>query len=152
MLNFMPSLPPTLPSHFPCSHTSCLPWLAVMLPLVLRCLSFLSLYRLLSSGASTCPPLVVLSPLVLPLFFSGVVATCLPRLAVMSPLVMPPPSIRLHLHLSSHCHCTPLMPFDQLVVTLPISILFTSAIQREAIASSLAVSQTSSPTTHREFA
>ncbi len=100
----MPSLPLTLLSLHPCSHASCLPWLAFKLPLVLRRLSFLSRHHLLSSGASTCPPLVTPLPLVLPLFFSGAVASCLPRLFVVSPLVTLLPSLYLRLRLSLHCH------------------------------------------------
>jgi hypothetical protein len=60
---------------------------------------------------STCLPLIVLLPLVLPLFFSGVVTSCLPRLVVVSPLVMLPSSVHLRLCLLLHHHlsCAPLM-------------------------------------------
>jgi hypothetical protein len=100
----MPSLPPTLPSLRPCSHASCLPQLVVVLPLVLCCLSFLSCHRLPSGSASTCPSLVVLPHLVMPIFFTGVLASHQPKLFVMSPLVMPLPLICLHLHLTLHRH------------------------------------------------
>jgi hypothetical protein len=83
--------------------------LAVVLPLVLRHLSFLSRHRLPPSGASTCPPLVMPPPLILSLFFSGAVASCLPWLVVVSPLVMPLPSVHLCLCLSLH-HCHSLRP------------------------------------------
>jgi hypothetical protein len=104
----MPLLPPTLPSLGPHSHASCLPWLVVVLPLVLHHLSFLSRYRLPSGGASTCPLLVPLPPLIVPLIFSGVVASRLPRLFVVSPLftLLLPVCLRLclslHRHLSLH--------------------------------------------------
>ncbi len=94
MLNFIPSLPPTLPNLRPCSHASCLPQLVVVLRLVLR--------RLTSGGGSICPPLIAPLHLVMPLFFSGVLASCLPWLFVMSPLVTPPPTVGLCLHLSLH--------------------------------------------------
>ncbi len=99
----MPLLPPSLPGLCPCSCVSCLPLLAVVLPLVLHHLSFLSRHRLPSGGTSTCPPLVTLLPLVLPLLFSGMVSSCLHRLFVASPLVtLLPPPIRLRLRLSLH--------------------------------------------------
>ncbi len=98
----MPSLPLTLPSLYPCSHASCLPRLVVVLPLVLCRLSFSSRHHLLSGGASTCPPLVAPPPLILPLFFSGVVISCQPRLFVVSPLITLPPSVHLRLHLLLH--------------------------------------------------
>ncbi len=72
------------------------------MPLILRCLIFLSCHRLPSGGASTCPPLVVLQLPIVPLFFSCAVVSCLPRLFVMSPLIMPPPPVCLRLHLSLH--------------------------------------------------
>jgi hypothetical protein len=118
MLHFMPSSPPTLPSLCPHSHTSCLPQLAVVLPLVLRCLSFLSCHRLPSNGISTYPPLAMPPPLpVPPLFF-----------LVQSPLVCPG---CLLCHLSSRqrllfacatgsSHCTLLMTFVLLVVASPL--------------------------------
>jgi hypothetical protein len=99
---FMPSSPPTLPSLGPCSHASCLPQLVGMLPLVFRHLRLLLCHRILSDGASTCPPLIALLPLVVPLFFSGAAASCPPRLFVVSPLIMPPPPVCLCLHLSLH--------------------------------------------------
>jgi hypothetical protein len=102
MLHFMPSSPPILPSICPCSHASCLPHLAVVLPHVLRCLSFLSRHCLLPSGTSICPPLVALLPLFLPLIFAGVIASCLPWLVVVSPLITPLPSVCMRLCLSSH--------------------------------------------------
>jgi hypothetical protein len=55
-----------------------------------------------SCCTSTCPPLVLSLPLVLPLSFSGVVASHLPQLVVLSPLVTPPPSVHLRLCLSLH--------------------------------------------------
>ncbi len=100
----MLSLPPTLKNLCPCSHASCLPRLAVVLPLVLCHLSFLLHHCLPSSSAPACPPLAVPLPLILPLFFSGAVASCLPRLVVVSPLITPPSSIRLNLCLSLHHH------------------------------------------------
>jgi hypothetical protein len=104
MLHFMQLLPPTLPSLCPHSHASCLPQLAVMLPLVLHPLSLLSCHRLLSSAAFPCPPLATWLPLVLPLFFSGAVASCLTWMVVVSPLVTLLPSIHLCLCLSLHRH------------------------------------------------
>ncbi len=98
----MPSLPPPLLSFCHCSHASRLPKLVVLLPLVLRYLTFLSCHCLLSSGASTCPPLIALLPLVVPLFFSGAVASHPPRLFFMSPLVTLPPPVCLHLCFSLH--------------------------------------------------
>jgi hypothetical protein len=92
----MSSLPPALPSLRPHSRASCLPRLAVVLPLVLCRLSFSSRHRLPSGGASTRPPLVV------PLFFSGAIASRPPPLFVMSPLVTPLPPIRQCLCLSYH--------------------------------------------------
>ncbi len=117
--------PPTLQSLCPCSHASHLAWLAVVLPLVLYRLSFSSRHRPPSGGTSTCPPLVTPPHLILPLFFSGVVASCLPWLFVVSPLVMHPPapppiitpqplitSLSCHLsgwlsHRLSSCRCLP---------------------------------------------
>jgi hypothetical protein len=96
LLNFTPSLPPTLPSLHPCSHASCLPQLVVMMPLVLC--------RLPSGGASICPPLVAPPHLVVPLFFSGALASCLPWLFVLSPLMTLPLPVRLCLRLSLHRH------------------------------------------------
>jgi hypothetical protein len=95
LLNLTPLPPPTLPSLRPHSHASCLPQLVLALPLVLC--------RLPSGGVSICPPLVAPPPLIVPLFFSGVLASCLPQLFVMSPLVMPLPPVHLRLFLSSHC-------------------------------------------------
>jgi hypothetical protein len=105
----MPSLPQTLPSLRPHSHASCLPHLVVMLPLVLCRFSFSSCHRLPFGGASTCPLLVVLLLPVVPLFFSGVLASRPPRLFVVSPLMMPFPPICLYLRLSLHC-CLSLRP------------------------------------------
>ncbi len=105
----MPLSPPILPSLCPHSHASCLPRLVVVLPLVLRRLSFSSCHHLLSGGASTCPFLVAPPPLVMPLFFSGVLASHPPRLFVVSPLIMPPPPVHLRLRLSLHC-CLSLGP------------------------------------------
>ncbi len=76
---------------------SCLPQLVFVLPLFLRPLP--------SGGASICLPLVALPPLVEPLFFYGVLASCPLRLFVVSPLVMPlipPPPVCLCLSLSLH--------------------------------------------------
>jgi hypothetical protein len=100
----MPSLHPTLTSLHPCSHVSHLPRLVVVLPLVLRCLSFSSCHRLPSGGAYTCPHLVAPPPLLVSLFFSGVVASRPPRLFFVSPLLTPLPTICLRLCLSLH-HC-----------------------------------------------
>jgi hypothetical protein len=94
LLNFILSLPPTLPSLH-------LPQLVVMLPLVL--------HRLPSGCASICPPFIALPPLVVPLFFSGALASCPPRPFVMSPLVTLPPPVHLCLRLSSH-RCLSLRP------------------------------------------
>jgi hypothetical protein len=130
----MPSLPPTLLSLHPHSHASRLPWLVVLLPLVLCPLSFSSRHRLLFGGASTCSHLVMPPPLVVPLYFSGVLAsrplqlqsTCastshctaashhaplvsLIRLVVALPLIMPMPPIRRHFRLLSR-HCLWLQP------------------------------------------
>ncbi len=101
LLNFILSLPPTLPSLRPYSHASCLPQLVVVLPLVLR--------HLPSGCASICPPFIALPPLIVPLFFSGALASCPPRPFVMSPLVMLLPPVCLRLHLSSH-RCLSLHP------------------------------------------
>jgi hypothetical protein len=92
LLNFTPSLPQTLPSLCPHPHASCLPQLVVLLPLVLC--------HLPPGGASICPPLGTPPPLVVPLFFSGALTSCLPWLFVVSPLVMPPPPVHLCLCLS----------------------------------------------------
>jgi hypothetical protein len=100
----MPSLPLTLLSFHPCSHASCLPQLVVMLPVILRCLSFLSRNCLLSGGASTCPPLVAPPPLfIAPLLLW---CTCLLSALAIGPVTSPqlPPPICLHLRLSLH-HC-----------------------------------------------
>jgi hypothetical protein len=110
LLNFMPLLPSTLPSLRPCSHASRLPRLGVMLPLVLRRVSFSSSHHLPFGGTFTCPPLIVLPPLFVPLFFSCAVASHPPQLFVVSPLVMPPLPICQRLHLSLH-RCFSLHPF-----------------------------------------
>jgi hypothetical protein len=102
-------LPLTLPSLCSCSHASCLPQLVVVLPLVLRRLGFSSPHRLLSGGASICPPLILPPPLVVPLFFSGALASRPPRQFVVFPLVTPLPPVSLRLCLSSHC-CLSLCP------------------------------------------
>ena len=94
LLNFTPLLHPTLPSLHPCSHASCLPQLVAVLPLVLHCLPL--------KGTSSCPPLIAPPPLVVPLFFSGALASCPSPLFVMSPLVMPPPPVCLCLQLPLH--------------------------------------------------
>ncbi len=67
----MPSLPPTLLGLHPQSHASHQPQLIVVLPLVLRCLSFLSCHYLPFGGASTCPLLVTPPSLIVSLFFSA---------------------------------------------------------------------------------
>jgi hypothetical protein len=101
LLNFTPSLPPTLPNLCPCSRASCLPQLVVVLPLVLC--------HLPSGVTSICPPLIKPLPLIMPLFFSGALTSHLPWLFGVSCLVMPPPLVRLCLHLSLHC-CLLLRP------------------------------------------
>jgi hypothetical protein len=122
----MPSSPPTLPSFCLYSYASCLPRLVVVLPLVLHHLCFLSRHCLPSGSASTCPLLVALPPLIVPLFFSGMLASCPPWLCVVSSLVTLLPSVCLRLHLSlhhrlssrpSHVSCVSLV---QLVVVLPL--------------------------------
>jgi hypothetical protein len=102
--HFMPSLPPTLPRLHSHSHASCQPQLVVVLPLFLCRLSFLSCHCLPFGGASISPYLIVPPPLVVPLFFSGALASHPPWLFRVSPLVMPPSPIYLRLRLSSHCH------------------------------------------------
>jgi hypothetical protein len=98
LLHFMPLLPTTLPSLCPHSHASCLPWLVVVLPLVLHRLSCSSCHHLPSVGTSTCPLLIVPMSLVVPLFFSGELASCPAQLFLCHLLSCH------RLHLSSHCH------------------------------------------------
>jgi hypothetical protein len=113
--HFMPSLPPTLLSLCPHSHASCLPWLVVVLPLVIRPLRFLSCHHLPSGGTSTCPLLLKPLPLIIPPFFSGALAPCLllSHRCFLSACTS-----------ASHCtatsHCAPLASLVRLVVALTL--------------------------------
>ncbi len=98
----MSSSPPTLPSLRPRSHASCLPWLAVLLPLVLCPLLLMPrppIWQRLHLSTSHCTAASCCAPL-----SSGAGASRPPWLFVLSPLVMPPPPVRLCLHFSLHPH------------------------------------------------